>query len=76
MKQTDAIREIVQKTKMSYAKIAKLLGVSHVAVSNWARGTAKMSAENAIKFYDAFNIVITDVFKDEKDLEEARKWLN
>lgn len=42
------VRKIMSKNKMSQSDLAKLLGVSQVAVSRWSRGKLKPSAFNVM----------------------------
>lgn len=50
------IQELRQENNMSQKDLAKLVGVSDVAISRWERGTRIPNAENIVNLANVFKI--------------------
>ena len=68
------IEDIMMSNNLSQDKLAKILGVSQKAISNWKSGNDKPKADSLILIYEKFGITPNEVLGIEEYKGISKSW--
>lgn len=72
----EIFEELLRRDGVSIADVSRATGISQSVFSNWRKRNSKLSAENAIKIADYFNVTVGFLMGVQEDVHQESYYKN